>query len=509
MRREALVVWLVGAAAALDADEWADFPAYCAKHVEKNAIAPLPSADQYALNQVQIAIRHGARTLVQRSTCWSGYNATWNCNARNHIEPALGASTHRSFDVQYTPGETVLQGTCQVGQLLDEGYRQETTNGQHFYDAYIASSRLFPKDTPVDLADPTSVYLSSTDMQRTVMSGQLVVDAMFPMPATTAALIPWHVGDVSQSSFIPNPFACPRLGDLKDAFEASDGYRLWLHMHDELVATMHATFPNYDPKGLFDCMLTARCSLTRNDMPLALTPSLYKDIIRFERDKRMKIYTEDDEYAKLSMSKLLRSIRAKMQASSPKFVLYSGHDDTVMPILAAIGGADWLRDWPPYAAFVAFEVYTQVATAARFVRIVYQGKPLTLPGCNADALCPLSLFLEWTAFAETADCTRSTPPALETPEPVPATDAGVSITDESSTHVSVDTFLVVVVVAVLLGFVFGLLVAKVARQTEASDRKTEKLLLDAAAADDDETGGLLPAATSEPSSPTVAMAKKK
>ncbi|OQR85032.1 hypothetical protein ACHHYP_12430 [Achlya hypogyna] len=524
-----LLLGLAIPAAAFDATNWPDFPEYCAKHIETNTIAALPSAARYELNQVQVAIRHGARTLVRRSSCWSGYNATWNCGARNYIEPVLGASTHRSFDVQYTPGETVLRGTCQVGQLLDEGYRQETLNGEfvsNFHAAYIASGRLFRAGEPMDVTNQSSmeiilfslqcsimhwvgIYLSSTDMQRTMMSGQLVLDATFPLsaPGDKASAVPWHVGDISQSSLIPNPFSCPRLDDIKAAFESSDGYLLWLHRHDALVETIRTTFGHYDPLNLFDCMLTARCSLSASDMPPSLTPKLYGEIIRFERDKRMKIYTEDDEYAKLSMSKLLRGLRARMtDVAGPRFVLYSGHDDTVMPLLAAIGGSKWLHDWPPYAAFIAFELYTESATGERFVRIIYQGRPLTLPGCNSDDLCPLSLFLKWTNFAETANCARAPAAPLDAlpVPPVQEGGSGVVFSGDSAVRVSVDTFIVCVVVAILLGFIFGLLVANAARQSQAGDKKTDKLPLQDEV--DDETGGLLP---SPPGSPTVAMGGKK
>ena len=81
-----------------------------------------------------------------------------------------------------------------------------------------------------------------------------------------------------------------------------------------------------------------------------------------------------------------------------------------MPLLAAFGGSSWLKDWPPYAAYLAFELYQRnelntdehtenqdrakhtISTSntekknhqnlSFFVRVVYQGTPLTLPGCD-------------------------------------------------------------------------------------------------------------------------------
>ncbi|CAN0385483.1 unnamed protein product, partial [Hapterophycus canaliculatus] len=40
-----------------------------------------------------------------------------------------------------------------------------------------------------------------------------------------------------------------------------------------------------------------------------------------------------------------------------KFVLFSGHDTVVAPLLAALGAYDCR--WPPYASHVAFELWSK------------------------------------------------------------------------------------------------------------------------------------------------------
>ena len=57
------------------------FSPYCAKNVELNTIPSIttPSSWEVELLQVQMIIRHGARTPCNTGVCWQGYNTTWNC----------------------------------------------------------------------------------------------------------------------------------------------------------------------------------------------------------------------------------------------------------------------------------------------------------------------------------------------------------------------------------------------------------------------------------------------
>ncbi|ETV72467.1 hypothetical protein, variant 1 [Aphanomyces astaci] len=444
-------------------EAFADY-AYCSKHVEQNVIAPLDNPDQYTLQQVQIVMRHGARTLAARSSCWTGYNVTWSCNAKMRVSPQLDGDSnpHHVYEMRYMEGETELKGNCHVGQLLDEGYAQEFQNGRTFRTAYIDAGALFPASNPADLSNPDDIFLSSTDMHRTVMSGQLVVDAMFP-PPSSSAVVPWHVGDIALSSYVPNPTACPKLVEIKAQFEASPGYVAWMANQSAVVDLTRATFQSYDARMLFDCLVTSRCSQPQS-LPHLLSSSHYDQIVTYERDKRMKIYVDSDAvYAKASIAKVMLAIRNRMLlrvrggANTSRFALYSGHDDTVMPLLAALGGSQWLQDWPPYAAYLSFELYEN-NSGSHFVRFVYQGQPLTVPGCQDDKLCPLDVFTNMTAFAtDKAICAASLKVAVK---PVQSESFDVGNDEDVDTQVSFKALVLFVFVGLLLGVVFGLIMAQ-------------------------------------------------
>ena len=62
-------------------------------------------------------------------------------------------------------------------------------------------------------------------------------------------------------------------------------------------------------------------------------------------------------------TEIMDNIRPWLQDSNegdsdaPKLAIFSGHDTTLMPLLASIGPKLWNEeDWPPYASMLLIEV---------------------------------------------------------------------------------------------------------------------------------------------------------
>lgn len=77
-----------------------------------------------SLQQVQVLMRHGARTPYTGYKCWRGYNISWS-NCEVHV--VEGPSIHDlkpltwQFRKIYDGANNVLGGNCQLGQLLLAG----------------------------------------------------------------------------------------------------------------------------------------------------------------------------------------------------------------------------------------------------------------------------------------------------------------------------------------------------------------------------------------------------
>lgn len=99
------------------------------------------------------------------------------------------------------------------------------------------------------------------------------------------------------------------------------------------------------------------------------------------------------------------NIRSSAGASTPlKFALYSAHDTSLMPFLAAILGERWDGRWAGYAYLISIELYSAsaasaVGTGGYYFRLIYNGQALLMPGCD-DTLCDVNVMLDALAFGK-------------------------------------------------------------------------------------------------------------
>lgn len=66
-----------------------------------------------------------------------------------------------------------------------------------------------------------------------------------------------------------------------------------------------------------------------------------------------------------------------------KFILWSGHDTTFIPLLTAIAPGAWDKEWPPYATLATIELlWIGGSLAGDYFRLVYNGQVIRLDGCH-------------------------------------------------------------------------------------------------------------------------------
>lgn len=252
-----------------------EYPPYCSKDMSQYAIPELDAAvvaeHSPTLKQVQVMIRHGARTPYAKMFCWEGYDVEWNCNVTELMAPSRSNSGNESpvwlFRKVYDGSPNYLGGDCFTGQLLTEGYDQEQTNGQNLRNAYIGAGPLKLFDTATfENLDQSSMYFRADDSQRVLMSAQILLHALFDVQDTT--VVPFHTGDYNLDSMYPNDHVCPLLDDLEDAAYASDGWKEGNNSADAQAMTAALTDilgQGWSWYNLLDCFMTTVC--TDRDLP--------------------------------------------------------------------------------------------------------------------------------------------------------------------------------------------------------------------------------------------------
>ena len=219
------------------------------------------------LVHVTAILRHGARTPWKAGlNCWEDYDtnpatAVWDCNLTTFLSPPPpervseegGVSDHeeamflfeKRYDALHNPENNLsnwLRGTCQLGQLLMQGYEQELYNGKYLRNAYVYDESKYDHNARMRLLDITSgqdghyvwddIYYRVDDDQRTLMSGQVVLRglmgheiAAFFQKKQLYPVIPLHVADRGRDIVDPNEFICPRLTEIRERNQQSSTFQ--------------------------------------------------------------------------------------------------------------------------------------------------------------------------------------------------------------------------------------------------------------------------------------------
>jgi 2-phosphoxylose phosphatase len=324
-------------------------PDYCSKDMSERAIPPLDpeSSTGMRLKQVQVLIRHGARTPYTAHVCWKGYNIQWNnCNVSEIMEASPsrftspvsedghGDGPYWRFRKVYDAYPNQLGGNCLTGQLISEGYDQEIQNGQLLRGAYIGSGDLHLFNTSVwEELDHQRIYFRSDDEQRTLMSGQILVHALFDLKMTE--IIDWHTGDYLLDTLSPNPTLCPVLNEIT-FFAEQERQQLFMLDEKNLEKRLEEVFGSLSTgdwswRYLQDCLMTTLCTGKNSNLPSNLTQELLdKAINHMERSYGFKSLWNHSEFSKLAMTNTAFKLRTRLEDAireqslhtALKFVLY-------------------------------------------------------------------------------------------------------------------------------------------------------------------------------------------
>lgn len=426
----ALVAALVGEIATVRGDQFIPnpLPAYCNSDYPNVAIDSL-SEDELGqvseLKQVLVMIRHGSRTPYMAGIpCWEDYDVQWNnCNVTDLVLPSDALYNYSSqarpepwlFRLIYDAWPDELGGNCMTGQLMREGYLQELSNGNALRAAYLnqstASLNIFDTADYAKL-DTGRMYFRSDDEQRTVMSGQAMLSTFFDVTAPN--VVAWHTMDDAIDQIAPNAAACPALVDAQAAAYSSYNFTHIVNdtgvLTDELNAVWGAGQWSY--YSCIDCLMTTVCTgrgiPSNPETGVAMNQTLFDQAV----DQATAIYAyqatyNNSWYSKLGMGRTIYNMRTHLEAAvnndadAVKFALWSAHDTSIMPFLAALMGESWDAKWARYAAMVTIELYANSDGSENdLFRLTYNGEALAMPGCDGATLCDVDTLLGLMAFAQ-------------------------------------------------------------------------------------------------------------
>lgn len=250
------------------------------------------------------------------------------------------------------------------------------------------------------------VYAQSTAYPRAIMSVQQFMNGMFN-PKNTA--LEWDENKNFQAFVFTNqpltndpllfPMAlnCPRFGqELVGAYAPVVASRKTLFNTLTNITGQNILTP-FDVIGIYYALKTE----VEYGLKLpAWAKPYYPDLLRELSNEAWGRFASTDGLKTILGGNFLQKLQADWQAkiagtSARKLFIYSGHDATVVSVLAACNVWNPL-DTPDYAVTAIFELRQHKKTGAYGVQVYIKNEPkneavlLTIPGCKS--FCPIADF---------------------------------------------------------------------------------------------------------------------
>ncbi|KAJ7393280.1 hypothetical protein OS493_006249 [Desmophyllum pertusum] len=384
----------------------------------------LLNQQRFQLEMTQVLIRHGDRTPAVFIANMDNGNYDYDCTFKtadyNHqqmFEEYAQATRHftlREFaKVAKTIHHLLPSGQkCQIGQLTQKGFLQHFSLGKHMRTAYsglintgIKSSDLLVRSTQRRrCVQSAAAFLYGLLTKDTIMSEGVTINITSEI---------WFKEDDDGVSY-----HCPSLRRRWDQYKQRRDYVAGaakiepiMQQFSRLLRTPRASLPTII--FLTDAIYTRHCY--KYTLPCGPGGCVSEEMAAKAMEFGTWAITENcTGIADVATHPMLiqiakRMINKSQRKSTLKFVLLSGHDTTVTPLLLNLGVHDRKR-WTPYATRVAFELWRDTAVDSSqqpdaidnfYFRVLVNGKVVTskMKFCG-DALvkgelCPVQELVSW------------------------------------------------------------------------------------------------------------------
>ncbi|KAH0482488.1 MAG: uncharacterized protein KVP18_004310 [Porospora cf. gigantea A] len=416
------------------------------------------------LIHVQSVIRHGARALSEEHIERFNMEETiqWDCSFNESFMPEeiQQPPFYKIYDA--SPQHNLLKGTCANGQLLAEGAYQTRILGDIVREAYFSDNNVF-RDKSKSLVDPTTAdtsdafsklfYVRSTDKPRTKLSGSNYMSSILKDFTMMGDALPIHTMDAKHETLDPNWVGyCPEIDHAYNLSESSPQKQSLERENDvvrnEVYDAFNANLDGIWPWGVMDMLKCHICADKVDQLPESVRATdewrqelMVRALKAVDAEDMFRFHFNNAAYSKSAMirpmvemkswflsayaeyasktaahNSTLDSLAIEFQEriddlkrlnrdNLPKFVLFSAHDYTIMPLLASLGA--WENEagefvFPPYASMINYEYYE--SKGLYYFRLVYNGEVITsrISGCEEQAVCDVRTLFTASDFANPA-----------------------------------------------------------------------------------------------------------
>lgn len=264
------------------------------------------------------------------------------------------------------------------------------------------------------------IHVRSTNSERTIETALEIIRGMYPDRRGEPLRVELH--SVSSETMYPHS-SCGFIGDTwktwrasevranlkskvsdvfdKSEFESEDVYKFFARRSLPALCNTLATLVGHGfplPRGIKADHADTICDFSGVEYGAV-----------FKSDKRLMklgigrflgevldVLKGKVEYDTSNSGEAVFGVAQTGESAPPKFVIMSGHDNTLAPLILSLGLHDGLHT--PMGSGLAFELYQKKGDANEenppeyFVQTVYNFTPLPIPACDHKVLCPFEKF---------------------------------------------------------------------------------------------------------------------
>jgi len=360
--------------------------------------------EELELVQVQIIARHGVRTPYGPTMSVRFMELDWRCEPVETNDPTLWIvapnetipyDEYKKTDLHSYGKPKVFGNSCVDGQLTLLGMEQMENFGKALRERYVNQLSFLEEKF-----NENDVWIRSTNTSRTILTARQVIRGLYPSPTrSNNDAIKLHVLPKDDENMYPRS-TCKKFVTLKKNSVSSnkEGKEKFSAIMSKLE----------DDKDYWNTRSIAGFTNNLNAMvdhefflPKNLTNADFEDMLKISGMNYVRIY-ENFEARKLGIGRFVEQLLKNVEAvvggkknNMPKMFIYSGHDNTLVPLLNSLEVFDGYH--PRMGTAVILELWKNQKNDYFFQILTHKPnesfKILQMPRCTSH-MCQISNFLD-------------------------------------------------------------------------------------------------------------------
>ncbi len=293
-----------------------------------------------------------------------------------------------------------------LGELTPIGMHQEYLQGQRLRTRYVDELQLLPQNY-----QNNSIFARSSDINRTIMSAQAFLCGLYPPgtgpllnddnPALPSAYQPIPVRTMPEDqdpiirgekvyekrlNEMVHAYVLPSAEWQKMSLSYADKFDRWSQIFGFKIESL---LDLKKPGDNLNVML-----LKGIPLPKGLSEEEAREIVKISQWVMAQLY-KPRRIGRFIAGDFIEDVINNMQKAiegtqEHKFILYSGHDTSILPAMSALGAP--LEATPPYASNMCFELYQDKDDY--HVKVRYNGMDIAMPCVGGKTVCSFKEFRE-------------------------------------------------------------------------------------------------------------------